>query len=46
MENEAPICATIDEQIEKLKKQGLIIDATDFAKTELGLYGYSNLIKK
>lgn len=45
MENEAPIYATIDEQIEKLKKQGLIIDDIDFAKTELSLYGYSNLIK-
>lgn len=36
---------TVEEQIEKLKYQGLIIDDIDFAKSELQLYGYSNLIK-
>ncbi len=45
MKNERIFYATIDEQIEKLKRQGLIIDDIDFAKAQLELYGYSNLIK-
>lgn len=36
---------TINEQIAKLKHQGLIIEDEEFAKSELQLYGYSNLIK-
>ncbi len=36
---------TVEQQIEKLKRQGLIIDNINFAKSELQLYGYSNLIK-
>ena len=35
----------VNNQIEKLKQQGLIIDNLNFAKTELQCYGYSNLIK-
>ena len=34
-----------DEQIEKLKSQGLIIDDPVYAKKQLEIYGYSNLIK-
>ena len=45
MENEKILYATVDEQIEKLKRQGLIVDDLPFAKSELELYGYSNLIK-
>lgn len=45
MKEEKILYATIDEQIEKLKRQGLIIDDVNFAKAELELYGYSNLIK-
>lgn len=36
---------TLEQQIEKLKRQGMIIDDVEFAKSELQLYGYSNLIK-
>ena len=36
---------TPDQQIEKLKKQNLIIEDEDAAKDILSLYGYSNLIK-
>lgn len=39
------VCSSIDQQLEKLKQQGLIISNEDFAKTQLRLYGYSNLIK-
>ena len=35
----------VDQQIEKLKTQGLIINDEEFARCELQLYGYSNLIK-
>lgn len=34
-----------EKQIEKLKRQGLIISDESFAKDQLELYGYSNLIK-
>lgn len=37
--------STIDQQIEKLKSQGLIISDENFAKSQLRCYGYSNLIK-
>lgn len=37
--------STIEQQIEKLKSQGLIISDEDFAKSQLKCYGYSNLIK-
>ena len=43
-ENEI-IYSTVDEQIEKLLSQHLIINNIDFAKEQLGLYGYFNLIK-
>jgi len=36
---------SIEAQIEKLKSQGLIISNEEFAKNQLELYGYSNLIK-
>lgn len=36
---------SIEEQIEKLKSQGLILSNEEFAKNQLELYGYSNLIK-
>lgn len=45
MDKDTILYATVDEQIEKLKKQGLIISNLDFARSELALYGYSNLIK-
>lgn len=45
MDKDTILYATVDEQIEKLKKQGLIINSLDFARSELALYGYSNLIK-
>lgn len=45
MDKDTIFYATVDEQIEKLKKQGLIINSLDFARSELALYGYSNLIK-
>lgn len=45
MEKQKILYATAEEQIEKLKRQGLIIDDPAFAKAELELYGYSNLIK-
>lgn len=37
--------STTEQQIEKLKSQGLIISDEDFAKSQLKCYGYSNLIK-
>lgn len=37
--------ATISEQIEKLRQQGLVIEDEGFASSELELYGYTNLIK-
>lgn len=37
--------STIEQQVEKLKSQGLIISDEDFAKYQLRCYGYSNLIK-
>lgn len=37
--------STIEQQIEKLKSQGLIISDEHFAKSKLRYYGYSNLIK-
>ena len=45
MEKQKILYATAEEQIEKLKRQGLIVDDSAFAKAELELYGYSNLIK-
>lgn len=39
------IYSTVDQQIEKLKQQGLTIVDEDFARYELELCGYSNLIK-
>lgn len=36
---------TTEQQIEKLRKQNLIIENEDFAKSKLELCGYSNLIK-
>ena len=45
MDKDTIFYATVDERIEKLKKQGLIINSLDFARSELALYGYSNLIK-
>ena len=45
MENNEIVYTTVDEQIEKLKKQHLIIQDEDFAKSQLKLYGYFNLIK-
>lgn len=39
------VYTNVEQQIEKLKKQGLIINDEEFAKRELQLYGYSNLIK-
>lgn len=45
MENNEIAYTTVEQQIEILKRQGLIIDDVDFAKSELLLYGYSNLIK-
>ena len=45
MINEEINYATIDQQIEKLKHQGLIIEDEEFAKRELQLHGYSNLVK-
>lgn len=36
---------TVDDQIKKLLSQNLIIPNIDFAKSQLNLYGYSNLIK-
>lgn len=43
--NDNILYTTVEYQLEKLKRQGLIIDDEDFAKNELHLYGYSNLIK-
>lgn len=37
--------STIEQQIEKLKSQGLIISDENFAISQLKCYGYSNLIK-
>lgn len=37
--------STIEQQLEKLKSQGLIISDENFAKSQLRCYGYSNLIK-
>lgn len=45
MENSEIIYTTVEEQIEKLKEQHLIIQDEDFAKSQLKLYGYFNLIK-
>ena len=45
MEKDKILYVTIDEQIAKLKHQGLIINDPALAKAELELYGYSNLIK-
>lgn len=45
MEKDKILYTTPDNQIEKLKTQGLIINNPDFARSELALYGYSNLIK-
>lgn len=45
MTNMEILYTTPEEQIEKLKRQGMIIDDIEFAKSELALYGYSNLIK-
>lgn len=45
MANDEILYTTVDQQIEKLKQQGLIIQDEEFAKSELQLYGYSNLIK-
>ena len=45
MEHANIIYTPIDQQINKLISQGLIINDIDFAKHELQLYGYSNLIK-
>ena len=45
MRNDDIYYSTVDRQIEKLKQQGLIINDEKFAKSELQLYGYSNLIK-
>lgn len=39
------VYTNVEQQLEKLKKQGLIINNEEFAKQELQLYGYSNLIK-
>ena len=36
--------STIEQQIEKLKSQGLVISDESFAKSQLKCYGYSNLI--
>lgn len=45
MTNDEIIYTTIEQQIEKLIKQNLIISDEEFAKSQLTLYGYSNLIK-
>jgi len=45
MESNEIIYTTVENQIEKLKGQGLIIQDETFAKSALRLYGYSNLIK-
>ena len=45
MGNSSIVYSHLDHQIEKLLAQGLIINNVDFAKEELQLYGYSNLIK-
>ena len=37
--------STVEQQIEKLKSQGLLISNEAFAKSQLRCYGYSNLIK-
>lgn len=39
------IYSTPDQQIQKLKKQSLIIEDEEFAKTQLKLHGYFNMIK-
>lgn len=39
------VYTNVEQQLEKLKKQGLIINNEEFAKHELQVYGYSNLIK-
>lgn len=44
METNKIIYTAVDDQIKKLKNQGLIINNEEFAKSELQLYGYSNLI--
>ena len=36
---------TVEQQIEKLLSQNLTINDIEFAKHNLALYGYSNLIK-
>lgn len=46
MEKQKILYATAEEQIEKLKRQGLIIDDPAFAKAELELYGYSKFNQK
>ena len=37
--------STVEQQLEKLKSQGLIILDDSFATSQLKYYGYSNLIK-
>lgn len=37
--------STVEQQLEKLKSQGLIISDDSFATSQLKYYGYSNLIK-
>ena len=43
--NKNVVFSEVEQQVEKLKEQGLIFSDEEFAKRELQLYGYSNLIK-
>ena len=45
MPNDNIIYTTTEQQIENLKKQGLIISDENLARLALQTYGYSNLIK-
>lgn len=45
MNTESSTYKTINYQIDKLKKQNLIIDDEEFVKQQLQFYGYFNLIK-